>query len=277
MNLRVLPLGACVLSLLLARPSLAKEESVASGSYSFKVQLIGWSQDEQRFALRVFSEPEVFEGIGSDDEDDKKPKDPWMGEDGFCKGYVDHQGKPFSGSLALHVFERGKRVARLPIQDEGKCTPPKKAAERLAEAKKKLAALGVDLALTGTEFLSKAGTSQLDVKQGERAPYTLRIIDEPLPEKEPEDGEDMVWFRTTLKLLLQRGDKQTPLWEKKINKKHSIMSGYQHFVSHVYVSPSAGQVALLTTLYQGDMRDRKESVWISSIVDIPSEVPVKVE
>ena len=109
-----------------------------SGTTS-RLTVIGWSADERFAVVRVFSL--------------LSPEEPTA----FCAGYVDDKGKPFLGSLAFFVLEGSTLSARLPIQDgtdvagkrEDGCTPPGIASQRLAAAKKKLAAMGVDLGKPG--------------------------------------------------------------------------------------------------------------------------------
>jgi predicted secreted protein len=67
-------LAAFFLALAVALPAWANFQSL---------QILGWSADEQRFALRLYDE-EDSEGVE---------------EKSFCPGYVDHEGRPFRGSL----------------------------------------------------------------------------------------------------------------------------------------------------------------------------------
>ncbi|WP_224250180.1 hypothetical protein [Hyalangium gracile] len=144
-------LAVSLLALLTAAlPAWADKESL---------QIIGWSADEQRFAVRVYTD----ETTGMEAEDEP-----------FCPGYVNHQGEKFRGSLMLGVYDKDKKPTWFDIQDSGECTPPKKAKERLEKAKKALAALGIDLAQKkpGTE-LTPDKKGQLTIKEGPGSPYTL--------------------------------------------------------------------------------------------------------
>lgn len=126
--------------------------------------VIGWSADEQRFVVRVFEY-----GWGDDFNEESAPPE--------CPGYVDHKGEKFIGSLHFELYEKGQKTATFPIQDSGKCTPPKKAKERLTQAKEALAKQGIDLAQKqpGTELKAedKDGLAIVTVKEGPGAPYTL--------------------------------------------------------------------------------------------------------
>src|SRR3954467_11823454 len=108
------------------------------------VQLIGWSKDEGRYALRVYDIlPEPF--------GEEQPP--------LCKGYIDHAGKPFRGGLSLVLYEGNQRTGGWRIQEARTCTPPDTARERLVQAKAALAEQGIDLTLLGaTVTASKEAT-----------------------------------------------------------------------------------------------------------------------
>ena len=266
----------CVLSLLLAAPALAgakdKKLVLGEGSDAPTAQLIGWSQDEQRFVFRVYS---VHYGSEDLDTEEDEPKDPWRGKDGFCKGYVDHEKKPFKGALEFQVFERSGQVAVLPIQDNGRCTPPKEAAQRLAEAKKQLAGLGISLERRGAVLLPKDGKPRLEVKAGTRAPYTLEFLND----TETEDLEDngMARLHGTMRLLMHSGGKQQVLWEKKINEEYEAYSGFKLSLSRVDVSPSGGRLVMLHRAEQDAPRDGYGRLWVEAVLDVPGDATAKAE
>ncbi len=191
------------------------------------------------------------------------------------KGYVDHEGKPFRGSLQLRVLERGKKVVTLPIQDQEKCTPPKKAAQRLADAKKKLAGLGIDLESTGREWSPKAGATRLEVTEGTRAPYTLELLDNAEDITHEEDGVSR--YKGKMQLLLYKGGKKQVLWSKSFNHEHGVNEGYLVSVPNVYVSPSGNRLVVLNQTSAGGMRDRSETLTVVAILDVPGDATAKVE
>ncbi|XXF80024.1 hypothetical protein P2318_09805 [Myxococcaceae bacterium GXIMD 01537] len=272
--IRSLSLAGCALSLFLVTPARAGEGDplLGRGTEPPQAQVIGWSKDEQRFAFRVFANNAPFE-MGMGDED--KPTDPLRGEDGFCKGYVNHQGKPFLGSLELRVVEAGKKVVVLPIQDQAKCTAPKKAAQRLADAKEKLASLGIDLKSTGRAWSPEEGAMRLEVKEGTGAPYTLEVLDETEDIVNEEDGVSR--YKGKLQLLLRRGARKQVLWSKAFNHKHGVNEGYDAFVSAVHLSPSGRRWVVLLHTVEGGMRDRSETVSVAAIQDLPGDVTAKAE
>ena len=270
----------CVMSLLLVAPTLAgahdtKDKRVlGEGNDPREAQLIGWSEDEQRFVFRVYADATESESMNTGEE---KPKDPWRGKDGFCKGYVNHEGKPFKGSLELQVFEQSGRVALLPIQDDGGCTPPKKAAQRLAEAKQKLAELGIRLEHRGAVLLPKAGEMErrLEVKEGARAPYTLEFIDG--TEKKYFEDEGVYRYQGTMRLLVHSGGRQRVLWEKKLNREIGSSEAYEMSLSRVDVSPSGGRLVLLLGEESVDMRLREGKLWMEAVLDVPGGAAAKAK
>lgn len=269
--------SVCVMSLLLAVPALAgarkKQDKrvLGEGSDPREAQLIGWSEDEERFVFRVYTDTTEGESMNT-----VENEDPWRGENGFCKGYVNHEGKPFKGTLEFQVFDKSGRVAVLPIQDSGDCTPPKKAAQRLTEAKKKLAELGIGLERRGAELLpKKAEAVRVDVKEGARAPYTLEFVDSTQTEYLENQAQER--FHGKMRLLMHSGGKQQVLWEKKFNQKNDASVGYVLSVPRVDISPSGGRVVVLHSTTQGGMRDRDGKLWMEAIVDVPGDATAKAE
>ncbi|WP_309895821.1 hypothetical protein [Archangium sp.] len=260
----------CVMTVLLAVPALAgarkKQDRrvLGEGSSPREAQLIGWSSDEDRFVFRVYTDDTETEGMNTVEEE---PKDPFRGEDGFCKGYVNHEGKPFKGALAFQVFDNRGRVAMLPIQDSGRCTPPTKAAQRLTDAKKKLAALGISLERRGTVLIPKEGELRLEVKDGARAPYTLELVDDTKAEYLEE--KDVELLQGTLRLLVHREGQRRALWEKQVKRMYPTYMGYRLTVARMDVSPSGERVVLLLRGAQGGMNDRDGKLWMDAVVEVP--------
>ncbi len=260
--------SVCLLSLLLAVPALAgarkKQDRrvLGEGSSPREAQLIGWSADEDRFVYRVYTDDTESESMNTEENED-----PLRGEDGFCKGYVDHEGKPFKGALAFQVFDKRGRVAMLPIQDSGDCTPPKKAAQRLTDAKKKLAALGISLERRGTVLIPKEGEMRLEVKEGTRAPYTLELVDD--TETEYIEDKDVERLQGNLRLLVHSGGQRRVLWEKQVKRLYPTYMGYRLTVARMDVSPSGERVVLLHRTTQGGLHDRDGKLWMEAVVEVP--------
>ncbi len=267
---RSLSLGAGLLSLWLGGPALAQVE-LATGAELPTAQLIGWSQDEQRYAFRTYAhvewddtdmnperEPEV--------EKLKAENAPHEDADGFCKGYLDHKGKRFRGALRLVVFEGDKKLMTLPIQDEPRCTTPEVAATRLGEAKKKLAELGIDLGRPGKDLPLVAG-KKVDVKPEKQPAYALEYVSR-LKEKaffSPEaaeggtEGVEPTEYRIegTLELFLNRAGKKQKVFSQKVKREYTKMMGgfSEQRLASVHVSPSGERVVVLGASRTGGMRD----------------------
>ena len=272
----------CVMTLLLAVPALAgakdkKDKRVlGEGVGSREAQLIGSSEDEQRFVFRVYADATGADALSSEVEEEE-PKDPLRGADGFCKGYVNHEGKPFRGSLELQVFDKSGRVEVLPIQDDGPCTPPKRAAQRLTEAKKKLAGLGISLERRGPVLVPKPEKKEmrLEVKQGAQAPYTLQVVYDLETEELTDNGTRRL--HGTMELLMHRGGKQQVLWKKKINEERDTRLETVLSVERVDVSPSGGRVVLLESEVLSSTRGWDEKLWVEAVVDVPGDATAKAE
>jgi hypothetical protein len=221
---------------------------------------IGWSADEQRVAVRVFEYAGEF--------DDEENHD--------CPGYVDHKGETFRGALRFEVYEKGKRTATFPIQDSGKCTPPKTAKARLTQAKAELAKLGIDLALKqpGTELTPerKEGVALVTVKEGPGAPYTLegeqqvkveivRESSEGPPPEEEDEGERMSHehkVKGALVVFVRKDGERRKLVSKKIQGSYTPIIGEMHEVNlaKVWLSPTGKTAVFLSELMDGSMRGR---------------------
>jgi hypothetical protein len=236
------------------------------------LEILGWSSDEQRFALRLY------------DEEDSE------GEEGkpYCPGYVDHQGQSFHGSLKLGVYEQGKKPTWFPIQDSGKCTPPKKARERLDKAKQELARLGIDLSQKqpGTR-LGPNAKGQVTVNEGSGAPYTFEyeqqvktsVKDKGRTQKAKtqEDEEEALEdeFRVNemkgeLVVFVRKGDARTKLFSEPVYATFIPGHGEQHDVrlANVWLSPSGKRAVFISATHDGHPRDSKHTLRILGMVSV---------
>ena len=262
--------GACVLALLLGTSALAQppkssappepvrpawlgESDIAGGATLPSVQLIGWSADEQRYVLRTFSSRGEEDLSLAPEEDIQAAKEAEeynadrQDKDGFCKGYVDHQGKRFKGALSLMVFERDKLLSFFPIQDEPKCTSPKAAAARLAEAKTKLAGLGIDLARPGKD-VALVSRKRVPITPEKQPAYELEYLDKV---KDVEDGPMDSILRGVLELNAYREGKKETVFSRKVNKNYGREMGgrAKDGLSSVHVSPSGEHLVVLGYLF----------------------------
>jgi hypothetical protein len=151
--------GWLLTTLLSLVPSAVLAEEAVPGldtsqTSTLEVQILGWSKDERRYALRVY---DLVDLAG----EERAPP--------FCKGYVNHAGKKFLGGLSFVLFEGTRRIAGWRIQDSGSCTPPEKARERLAKAKAALAEQGVDLTALGATLTEKPGRKPSEWEKGKKS------------------------------------------------------------------------------------------------------------
>lgn len=107
-----------------------------------QASLIGFSKDETAFAYRHYFRIVLDEGDEIAEEEGRG----WP----RCRGYIDHEGKRFVGTLRLVLVQAGRETS-FAIQDQpqpgdpASCTALKVAQKRLAEAKQALEKAGIDL------------------------------------------------------------------------------------------------------------------------------------
>lgn len=266
--------GAWVVALLLACPALAqmqKPTQVAYGSELPTVQLIGWSADEQRYAFRVFSHYESeFSGEELTEEEEEYQAQ-HQDKEGFCKGYVNTQGKRFKGALQLVVFERDQRLVSIPIQDEPKCTPAKVAAQRLAEAKKKLAELGIDMARPGKDLPLVPG-KRVKVTPEKQPAYELEFVSKIKEQSDPEHMETRQ--RGMQELNVYREGKKETVFSRKVDKRIVQQMGdrEEESMTSAHVSPSGERVVVMGYKLTGNMRGYEHTLRVGLLLGWPDGV-----
>lgn len=253
--------------LCVALPARANEPSI---------QLLGWSGDEQRFAVREYDHTD----LGESGMDEATP----------CPGYVDHEGKPFIGSLTLSVYEKGTQRASFPIQDGNACTPPKEAKARLTRAKQALAKLGIDLKQkkVGTQLTPDA-EGHIRVNEGPGAPYTLvaehrqppkktaaRKVDStpsargqdtkaPAEEEESSAEEDPttpVEVNYSLVISVNKGGERRQLFSREVKGSYTPTLGgrYSTELNQVWLSPTGQTLVFITLSSSGNMRGHEDAL-----------------
>jgi hypothetical protein len=261
------------LALVVARPALAGDEAaqdpLVDGRGNHELQVIGWSADDQRFAVRLYERDiETFEPV-------KKPL--------VCEGYVDHRGKRFRGTLRLRVYEGDRVVANHVIQQKEPCTPTDKATARLAAAKEDLARLGIDLTRTGTvravpwvvdnrlsiEERGKLKASMV-VKQGPGAPYTLQFVNN-LRFVMGEGGFDN-HASGKQQVYLRHEGKRRQVAERAVKAVFmTAMAGHwEAGFSEVIISPSGQKLVVVGYERDSSMRHRARMLRLVGVVDAPS-------
>jgi hypothetical protein len=252
MNPLFASLGLCVL--LAALPAHAATDPLAQGTEEHDAQVIGWSGDGKRFAVRLyFLEPFT----PRESMDDVPP----------CDGYVTHEGNPFRGGLVLLAYERGRLLSTFPIRERERCTPTAEAEKRLEAAKKRLEALGIRLDATGKEILSTLNAPSITVEQGAQAPYTLEYEERATPAAAAVKSEKQ---RGTLvqDLHVRRGKARQKLLSRKTPYEYSTtMAGYLRTgLDRVWLSPSGTTVVVLGYERVGNMRGGRKSLRLLGVL-----------
>ncbi|MDC0707774.1 hypothetical protein POL68_04770 [Stigmatella sp. ncwal1] len=244
----------CVCALLLPPAAFAVEDPLAKGQGDHVAQVIGWSQDEKRFALRLYAHAQrPAQGVETAPE--------------ACEGYVNPEGNPFHGSLAVLAYEGTRLLALFPIQDEGACTPLSEAQRRLDAATKRLASLGIPLGSPSKELLFSSGPGSLQVQAGPQAPYRLEYVERILPQApEPKSG-------------MQRGTLEQELYVIKAEVRKKVLSrrtayaystgaaGYwRPGLDRIFVSPSGKTLVVVGAERVGNLSGGRKSLRLLGVL-----------
>jgi hypothetical protein len=251
----VLPRLLGLSALLLALPALAApKDPLAKGTEDHEAQVIGWSADERRFALRLY----VREAAHIERKDD---------EIVACEGYLTHEEHPLRGGMVLLAYERGRLLSTFPIYDDDKCTPPAESKKRMEDAKKKLGALGINLAAAGQELIPLHNGPAVTVSEGLQAPYTLefekllknKVVD---PKARTERGT------AEQNLYLRKGEARQKLLTRTLAYNFSTsMTGYwEPGLARVFVSPSGKTLVVLSHEILGNMATRRKSLRLMGVL-----------
>jgi hypothetical protein len=248
--LRVLALCA----LLLALPAHAARDPLAQGLEDHEAQVIGWSADERRFAVRLYLR----------DAADFERKDD---EIVACEGYVTHEGHPLRGGLVLLAYERGRLLSSFPIYEREKCTPPDVSQKRLEDATKKLGALGINLEVPGQEFIPMLNGPTVTVSQGPQGSYVLEY-EKRLQGKAVDAKSAQERGTVEQDLYVRKGDTRQKLFTRKSSYTYSTrMNGYwEPGLSRVFTSPSGKTLVVLGHEITGNMASRRKSLRLLGVL-----------
>ncbi|HUV31424.1 MAG TPA: hypothetical protein VMY05_10095 [Acidobacteriota bacterium] len=210
------------------------------------MQVIGWSQDEEYYAVRLYC-------LYTD-------SNPMVG--GYplpvdCEGYVSHVGKAYNGGLSIHIFHGGQVVENHPIQDADTCTPLPVARERLKKARAALKSYGICLTNPGRILYPE--DNRVVVDDSTQGSYTLvHTLDvQYLPDSGYVDGEI---HRGSQSLSLLTGGDTVEVLHREINEEVPVTSGYtkSRGCEVFCVSPSGDRILVLgytkTFSYAGQSR-----------------------
>jgi hypothetical protein len=240
--------------LLAALPAHAATDPLAQGTADHDAQVIGWSGDGKRFAVRLyFIDPFI-------------PR-PAFGEQPPCEGYVNDEGNAFRGGVVLLAYERGKLLSSFPIRDAEKCTPPAEADKRFEAAKKKLGGLGIKLEATGQEILSALSAPTITVEQGAQAPYTIEYVERATPQA-PNAKAGKQRGTLELEVYVSRGDARQKVLSRKVPYEYSTaMAGYWRTgLDRLWLSPSGTTIVVLGFERVGNMSGGRKSLRLLGVV-----------
>jgi hypothetical protein len=248
-------LGLCVLVLAIpASAAAAAKDPLAQGTEDHEAQVIGWSADEKRFAIRLY----VRESALHERKDD---------EIVACEGYTTHEEHPLRGGMVLLAYERGRLLSTFPVFDYNRCTPPDEATKRFEAANKKLIGLGIDLNAPGQEIIPLFNGPKANVSEGPQGPYSLeyekRLLNKVVNAKA---GEERGTVEQDLYLL--KGETRQKLFTRKSSYAYSTrVNGYwEPGLNRVFVSPSGKTLVVLGHEITGNLTKRRSSLRLLGVL-----------
>jgi hypothetical protein len=246
MNPLLSTLGLC--ALLAALPAHAAPDPLAQGKEDHSAQVIGWSADGKRVAVRLFLTAPFM------------PRQA-VGDVPLCEGYVNPEGNPFRGGAVLLVYERGRLLSSMPVRDADKCTPPAEATKRLEAARKKLSTLGIQLEVPGQELLAELNASQISVTKGAQTPYTIEYVERSTPQaRDAKSGKQRGTLEQEVYVL--RGQSRQKVLTRKVPYEYSTaMAGYWRTgLDRLWISPSGTTIVVLGFERVGNMSGGHKSL-----------------
>ncbi|HEX8700145.1 MAG TPA: hypothetical protein VF815_14970 [Myxococcaceae bacterium] len=250
----VLPrlLGLCLVVLTL--PAFAATDPLAQGTEDHEAQIIGWSADERRFAVRLY----VREAAHLERKD---------GEIAACEGYLTHEEHPLRGGMVLLAYERSRLLSSFTIYDSNKCTPPDVFKKRFDDAMKKLSGLGINLSTPGQHIIPVFNGPKANVSQGPQGPYSLEYEKRlQTPVVNAKTGEE----RGTVEqdVYVRKGDTRQKVLTRKSSYAYSTrMNGYwEPGLGQVSVSPSGKTIVVFGHEIVGSLAKRRKSLRLLGVL-----------
>jgi hypothetical protein len=246
-------LAGCAV-LLLALPSHAAPDPLAQSKADHDAQIVGWSADETRFAIRLYLR-------------DTFATRQFLNDPIPCEGYVNHEGNTFLGGVVLLVYERGKLLHHFPIRDTDRCTPPDEASKRIDKATKRLTAMGINLHTPGTQIVSTLDQPRISVEQGPQAPYTIEYeAQAPAADAPPKNGR--LQGTSDQALYVRKGDTRAKVLSRKAAYDYSpAMAGYwRPGLDRVVLSPSGNTLIVLGNERTGNMSGSRKSLRLLGVL-----------
>lgn len=242
------------------------------------LQLVGWSKDEKRFAVRVYNRTDP-------DGDALSEPEP------YCPGYVDHRGKKFRGGLMLQSHDGNQFTGTWHLQDSAPCTPPETMRDRLAQAKAALSQQGIELTAVGSTVLVprkrskspsphlKLGTSlattRLALPSGPWAKQFVEVtcrVETRYKVKPKDNPKGSMISRAAFTVRVRSGKKLLPLGEFNMEPAEwlAAMGGqWTPSVDRLYLSPGGKSFVLIARLDDGNESSLSSSSVVLGRVDLP--------
>jgi hypothetical protein len=247
MNPLLPSLGLC--ALLFALPvQAALPDPLVQGTEAHEAQILGWSADGKRFAVRLYLLPAFATRVA--------PEPP-----PFCEGYVTHENNYFRGGLVWLAYERGHLLSSFLILNPDTCTPVEEAEQRLANARKKLGELGIKLETPGQELVPPINASVITVSQGPHAPYTIEYEEHATAQApDTKAGKQRGTLEQTV-YVRKGAARQKVLGRKTPYEYPTAMMGYlKTGLDRVWLSPSGSTLVVIGYERVGNMGGGRKSL-----------------
>ncbi|SEK71637.1 hypothetical protein SAMN05444354_102155 [Stigmatella aurantiaca] len=244
----------CVCALLLPSTLLAAQDPLAKGQGDHVAQVIGWSSDEKRFAVRLYARSQP-----ASPQVDREPE--------ACEGYVNGEGHPFRGSLTVLAYEGGRLLSLFPIQEAGTCTPLTQAQERLNAALKRLEALGIQMGAPAKELLFSPETGGLRVEDGPQAPYTLEYAERLVPQP-PKPKQSLQRGVLEQELSVLKGGTRTKVLSRRTPYEYTTAAaGYwRPGLDRLFLSPSGKTLVVMGAERVGNLSGGRKSLRLLGVL-----------
>ncbi|SES81421.1 hypothetical protein [Stigmatella erecta] len=244
----------CLCALLLPSAVRAAQDPLATGQGEHAAQVIGWSDDEKRFAVRLYARA--------------PPASPQLErEPETCEGYVNSEGHPFRGSLTVLAYEGGRLLSSFPIQEAGPCTPLTQAQERLNAALKRLEALGIRMGPPAKELLFTPEIGGLRVEDGPQAPYTLEYAERIVPQpSKPKQSLQRGSLEQELSVL-KEGTRTKVLSRRTSYEYSAAAAGYwRPGLDRIFLSPSGRTLVVMGAERVGNLSGGRKALRLLGVL-----------
>lgn len=220
------------------------------------LQVLGWSDDENYYAIRLYSirfeENYLIEGRES------LPKD--------CEGYIMHTGRKFDGGLSLHIFYRNNVIENHPIQDLEECTSIAIAKKRLRQAKSALKKYKIRTESPGENLMLE--NNRIIINDEDRGQYVLeyklaivKTLNPSTPDYEQHTGSH--------ELRLVSKNVNQLILKKTINERFNVTMLHRRVlgIDSAYLSPSKEKILIYCFTDDSGMTHKYRALWLLAMLE----------